>query len=77
MRKIKSFLALAAVLVAMFASAAPAMADDWWDNCDWYWSPWWGWFAACDSAPWWDSDDLTWHDVGYDGDDTLSWNDID
>jgi hypothetical protein len=76
MRRIKSLLALVAVLAVMLASAAPAMADDWWDDCNWYWSPWWGWLADCGSAPWSASDDLTWDDLGWDdGYDTPSWGD--
>lgn len=76
MRSIKSIFALVAVLVVMLASAAPALADGWWDDCDWYWSPWWGWFAACDSPPWWGGDDLSWDDIDDDRGDSLSWNDV-
>lgn len=86
MRRIKSILVVFAMLVVLAASAAPAMADDWGEDCQWYWSPWWGWIAACDQAPWYNSgwghsgwDDLSWDDIGSSYDDEwndLSWNDI-
>jgi hypothetical protein len=75
MRRVKAILAALAVMVMMMANAAPAMADGWWENCDWNFSPWWGWFLTCDWNPGSDSVD-SWDDID-DGGDVNSWDDID
>jgi hypothetical protein len=75
-RRFKVLLAVLAVMVMMLANAAPAMADGWWENCEWNFSPWWGWFLTCDWNPGssWDSgwdwghgwgDDDGWDDDGW------------
>ena len=61
MRRVRLVLAVLAMLVVMVASAAPAMArhnnDGWWDDCDWFFSPWWGWYVVCQvDDNWWDHD---------------------
>jgi hypothetical protein len=70
MRRIKAIFAALAVMVVMTANAAPAMADGWWENCDWNFSPWFGWFLTCDWNPGWS--DSSWGDNGW-GD--SSWGD--
>lgn len=70
MRRIKAIFAALAVMVVMMANAAPAMADGWWENCDWNFSPWFGWFLTCDWNPGWS--DSSWGDNGW-GD--SSWGD--
>lgn len=59
MRRVKLVFAVVAMLAVMVATAAPAMArhdnDGWWDNCDWVFFPWWGWFVVCEvDDGWWD-----------------------
>ena len=51
--------AVLAMLLVMVAAAAPAMArhdnDGRWDNCNWVFLPWWGWFVICEvDDGWWD-----------------------
>lgn len=77
MRRLKAVLAALAVMVMMLASAAPAMADEWWDNChwNWNWSWYWGWFLTCDYddggwSPGWGHDGW-----GNDDDDNNGWGD--
>ncbi len=59
MRRVKVVLAVLAMVMVMVASAAPAMAhhnnDGWWDDCNWVFYPWWGWFVVCQvDDDWWD-----------------------
>ena len=78
MRRIKAIFAVLAVMVVMVvmvANAAPAMADGWWGNCGWFWSPWWGPYYTCDWNPGSDSVD-SWDDID-NGGDVNSWDDID
>src|SRR5829696_10021674 len=73
MRKLKLLAVLLALVGAMvILTASPAMAghddDGWWDDCDWAWSPGWGWFVVCDvdddfdrvGTTFWDDDDHCW-----------------
>ena len=65
MRRVKLVLVVLAMMMVMVASAAPAMArhnnDGWWDDCDWVFYPWWGWFVVCQvDDDWWDYNN--WHD---------------
>ncbi len=49
MKRIKAVLAVLAVVLALVASAAPAMASHGEDDfCFWAWSWEWGWFLVCD-----------------------------
>jgi hypothetical protein len=54
MQRVKAVFALLAVMIVMVASAAPAMADSWWDDCEWEWSwelAFWtgsGYYLVCD-----------------------------
>ena len=70
MRKLKLLAVLLALVGAMvILTASPAMAshddDGWWDDCEWAWSPGWGWFVVCDvdddfdrvGTTFWDDDD--------------------
>jgi hypothetical protein len=73
MRRIKSGLALFAVLVVLLSSATPANAqgwDDnwWWDSCEWtwHWNWWWGWFLTCDYNPGWQPVSNGWEPVNDD-----------
>jgi hypothetical protein len=77
--RIKAIFAALAVMVMMMASAAPAMAEGWWENCEpvYFWG--WGYFVVCDWNPgdgwytddgWDDGDDGWYTDDGWDdGDD--------
>jgi hypothetical protein len=79
-RRIKAIFVALAMMVMMMASAAPAMADGWWENCEWveFWP--WGSFLVCDWNPgdgWYDSngwyDDDGWDEI--DGqDDSDVWS---
>ena len=74
MRKLKLLAVLLALVGAMvILTASPAMAshddDGWWDDCEWAWSPGWGWFVVCDvdedtfwadDSDFWDDDDDCW-----------------
>jgi len=75
MRRIKVVLAVLAVTVTMLASAAPAMADNWWDDCNWHWSWWWGWFMTCENSGGWGP---SWEDNGWQPvSDDDSWEPVD
>jgi hypothetical protein len=65
MRRVKAILAALAVMVMMMANAAPAMADGWWENCDWNWSWFIGWYLTCDWNPGNSWSDDSWGDNGW------------
>ena len=51
MRRIRTILAVLAAVLALTASAVPAMASRGEDDfCFWVWSGEWGWFLVCDDG---------------------------
>lgn len=80
MRRIKAIFAALAVMMVMAANAAPAMADEWWEDCElrynWFWNvyfldcgedPGWGWDTGWGGQGWGDDD-------GHD--DNNGWGDL-
>jgi hypothetical protein len=65
MRGIKLVFAMIAMMALMTLIAAPALArhdhDGWRDDCDWFWSPRWGYYLACEVDDDWRKHAPRWH----------------